>query len=895
MKEKIIGFFSVFAVVLGFYLYTMAPTVSFWDCGEFITCSYILGVPHPPGTPFFVVLGRLFTLLPLSKEIAFRVNFLSGLSGAIAAAILYLLILKVIVRIKENREEKPSIFVHIIAGFSAILGALAFSVWDNSVEAEVYSISTLVLVLGLWTVLHWDDNRGTKGNKNTLLLLIYLTFLGMGIHLLPLLVLPGALVFVLMVNWKELKDPKFLAIAIGLVALGITTYAYLMIRARLNPAINEADPRTFKALWDVFTRKQYGPMKMFPRKTQPETGLSLIPAFWEQIKIYLKYFSWQYFPYPREKGVSTLVSILSLIGTYIYSIIGIWGMVVHYRREKKSFWLFFITFLLLSFGLVVYLNLRFSPSDPNPAHKPREVRERDYFFAPSYFLFAFYIGIAMFWFRERLRKYLKKKKACADYGIPALAGIMVLLTIISNINSHVNRRGNWIAHDYAYNMLISADENSVVFTNGDNDTFPLWFMQYVKHFKEPDLKNKKGVMLANLSLLNTNWYIKQLKLAGVPIDFDSPFRGTRVEQKYNRAVKSGRYKGTFEEFVIDNLYPTKDKSGKLLLVKDIAIKDMILASCGIKPTLDDLLMPYKEFVEKYINSDVYKPSINIYFSATVALESRKPYQEHLKLEGFLYKLVPEKGYDMVDIPKTKKLLTEEFKYRSIFDPRVYKDENTTRLLGNYSALFFTLGRKMRMQVIPSPYVLDPTTYANIKPTDKKKQILKEAANVFIQGMKFTDEQRILGTIAIELRAILSVLKDYKTALDILNRLESTKPDAMIYMLKGDIYREMGKLNEAEKYLQKAMQLNKDDPGVYYSLLKLYSQLNRPDKVSSILTKMLSNPRLFSSTFSLARTVGDTAVMVEMLKLVTEVYPNEKDAKTYLDTLLKHWSKRNKLQ
>ncbi|MGH7452423.1 MAG: glycosyltransferase family 117 protein, partial [bacterium] len=131
-------------IALAAYLRTLAPTVSFWDCGEFIACSYILGVPHPPGAPLYLLLGRVFSLLPLAADIGWRVNLISALASAATVLLTYLIILQLIREFRRQDHGWPEVV-------AAVIGALAFafsdSFWFNAVEAEVYALSMFFTVV----------------------------------------------------------------------------------------------------------------------------------------------------------------------------------------------------------------------------------------------------------------------------------------------------------------------------------------------------------------------------------------------------------------------------------------------------------------------------------------------------------------------------------------------------------------------------------------------------------------------------------------------------------------------------------------------------------------------------------------------------------------------------
>jgi len=548
-----IGFVIVFGFVLSIYVWTMAPSVSFWDCGEYIATSYILGVPHPPGSPLQVLVRRLFTLLPIGKEIAWRSNLFSVLVSSLTAAFLYLCIYEIVSKFKKPVTLVDKIAAHGSGAVGAVTAAFSFTVWHNAVESESYAPATFLLVLCLWLVLTWAKRR-----KRKLLLVIgYIFGLSVGIHLTPLLAAPGALLFVLLIRPDIVKDVRFILIIILLFFMGTTTYGYLIIRARQNPSINEASPTDFQKLSDVVTRKQYGPTKLLPRQTQGQSGLSLTPAFIEQLKMYFKYLTWQWTPYPREAAMGQTVSAANrsysrmLITLFLF--LSILGMYSCYKMNRRAFLLFFITLFFTSVGLVGYMNFKFSPSDPNPQHQPREVRERHYFFAPSFVLLGFFIGTAFYGSWVTLNRFRS-----VAYAILPLA----ILPILGNYHSHANRRNNYIANDFGFNMLSSCDDRSVLFTNGDNDTFPLWFAQEVK-------KVKPKVVICNFSLLNTPWYMKQMKDKGVPM--------------------------SLTDYQIENLiaYPVI-KEGKTLqetlIMKDIALRDIVATNTG-KSFKSELLFP----------------------------------------------------------------------------------------------------------------------------------------------------------------------------------------------------------------------------------------------------------------------------------------------------------------
>ncbi len=189
----------VFLITFVVYYLTKAPTLSFWDCGEFIASAYILGVPHPPGSPLVVILGRFFSMLPIAADIAVRVNLLSVVSSATATLFGYLVAVRLIRHWYDDGGDIYRRITIYIGGFAgALFMAFSNTQWGNSVEAEVYALAILLMLAIYWLALRYFDNRGTAAGNRTMLLIPFLALLGVGIHLTTYVMIPVlALYFIL--------------------------------------------------------------------------------------------------------------------------------------------------------------------------------------------------------------------------------------------------------------------------------------------------------------------------------------------------------------------------------------------------------------------------------------------------------------------------------------------------------------------------------------------------------------------------------------------------------------------------------------------------------------------------------------------------------------------------
>jgi tetratricopeptide (TPR) repeat protein len=792
---KILVFSAIFVVVFGIYYSTVAPTASFWDCGEFVATCWIMGVPHPPGTPLFVTLGRIFAMLPLAQEPAMRINFIPLLFGAFSCGIIYLLVVKLVGLYASLERRYDKWLPHVAGVFGGLCCAFAFSFWDNSVEAEVYGPCVVVALSVLYMALLWRDQLKRVGGDNRLILAaIFLLFLSTGIHFTPMMTVFAVLVFALVVEreavlqlrmfelvagyltiltvaelgfsigtfiavplmlaatWfgirvmersdktisvlyglglfflvfviayvaagnkimddtvlflasptvafieRWVRSPilflllvagyggylywlhrqgklnlKYVGLMLGLVFLAGSVQFIMLIRAKLDPSINEVNPSNWRDFVSVLKREQYDPMKLVPRKTQFLTEdewrmnqnpqFSLFVAYFEQVKFYLRYFFWQW---GNERFFDIFLHIgwQALLGL-IPPLLGLWGMWNQFKRERRSFVLIFVAFLVASVGLITYLNLKYSPSDPRPMLKYREVRERDYFYAFSFVFYTIFIGVGAYAFLRTVIDRLRFKRLPA-YAVSGALLVFGFVPMLLNYQS-VTRRGDWIPAEYGYNMLVSCPgEHAVVFTNGDNDTFPLWFMQNVpSRVAKYDPMFGKNVAVANLSLLNTNWYCKQLKRWGAPISF--------TESQIDKLPQG---------FV--------GKNNRTYLLKDIMMRDILATSAGIKLSWpNDYACTPEEFRAKVFTAG-YSPRTPVYYATTVSRDNLEDVEPNLRLEGLVNRVVPEQGANQVDVEKTKHLLYNVYVMNSMLDPKVAKDENTRGLLINYAASYLAL-------------------------------------------------------------------------------------------------------------------------------------------------------------------------------------------------------------
>ena len=195
-KINIITGWIAFFIALITYCLTVEPTASFWDAGEFIACSYKLEVPHPPGAPFFLLTGRMFSLMAGGDvtQVAYWVNMLSVVSSAFFVLFIFWSITHLAKRaLKVKKGEETTTDTILIMG-TGLVGALACtfsdSFWFSAVEAEVYGMSAFFTSFVFWAILKWENMTEEQDRARWLILIAYMMGLSIGVHLLNLVAIP---------------------------------------------------------------------------------------------------------------------------------------------------------------------------------------------------------------------------------------------------------------------------------------------------------------------------------------------------------------------------------------------------------------------------------------------------------------------------------------------------------------------------------------------------------------------------------------------------------------------------------------------------------------------------------------------------------------------------------
>ena len=490
--------------VFALYVATMAPSTAMWDTSEYIAAAYTFGLPHPPGNPFFVIIGRVFSILPIAGTVAARINVLAAVCSAVAAGVWFLVAEHVLRGWLETK------WLRFTGGaLAATFGATAFTVWNQSVVNEkVYTVSLVGIAIVSWLLVRWSSDPSDGRADTRLVLAAYLCGLGYANHMAGMLPAVAIAVAIVVRRPLTLVRWRLIASCLGALVVGLTPFATQPIRAAHFPAMNEGEPtgcRTAiavsctlsKATYDAFTynldRRQYGKPSLADRQA----------SLGDQIGMWWLYFRWQWL-----RDADSVNPFAQSLLAAVFLVLGLLGGWVHYTRDRPSFWYFGTLMFTMTLLLIYYLNFKLGASQDPTSPLPHEVRDRDYFFLWSYSAWGVWAALGLMWVWEALASL---GRDVAPGTIPAASRAWLLASPVAAI-AIVPLVGNWSSAsrsrhhataDMAADLLNSVEPYGVLITRGDNDTFPLWYAQEVEGIR-------RDVVVICTSLLGTDWYARQV-------------------------------------------------------------------------------------------------------------------------------------------------------------------------------------------------------------------------------------------------------------------------------------------------------------------------------------------------------------------------------------------------
>lgn len=790
-NNKVVNIIGWIIAILSTALYTLTqyPTISFWDGAEFVATSSTLQIPHPPGAPFFQLLG---SIIPLT----YLMPIFSGLS----VMMLYHISVYTLSRFSQMRPG-------IIA--SSTIGALTFAVLDSqwfcANETDVYPLSLLLSLVAIYLTIKW-----TKTHRvNYLILTCLLLGLSLCVHQLTLLSLPaicliiyfdkrkttfkGAILYLLLsllliffiqfalptfliwifsshpiikiiiflffiaflifISYKKSK-PILLYSTLGLIfiLIGLSTYIIIPIRANSGVPINQYNPKDVKQFANYYNRENFtkppliygqyftalppenfeitenGQLKpifakeqktIFPRMWnyesisyengyiewvgQPEETVIINgeerpkPSFKQNLQFFFSYqLNYMYFRYLLNnfsgkvndvqgygdyknsqwttgiKYVENKMNINSQTinpqakkGHNLYYAIPlllvIIGLFYHLRKDSKFFLVNFVLFFFTSIALVLYLN--------QAAYQPRE---RDYVFLLSFASLSLWLTIGIYSISQTIANIIRLRRPI--YVTPLFIALPIYVGI-ENFDDH-NHAGQYTARNFAVSMLESCDKNAILFVNGDNDTFPLWYAQAVEGIRT-------DIRVINLQLLNDDSNIKQIYQAQYE---SAPIETTLTPKQYEN------------QYTYNQIYPSFDREHLSKVIKDsYTLTDTLFGTTlhilntnkyYLKKDNDSIYWQYNALEigkSTLVALDIIATNIEkrpIYFSS-YSIDDFYGLENYLSLEGFAYKLEgkPTAKQEIIALKagginedKMFENFIHKFQWKNFNKPNVYYNE-----------------------------------------------------------------------------------------------------------------------------------------------------------------------------------------------------------------------------
>lgn len=483
---------AVFLLVV--YCVTLARGVTYWDAGEFLAAIHSLGIPHPPGTPLFVLVAHVWSMIA-APVVGFTiaVNAFSALCTAAAFGV-----------IANIFWRSTGDAVAAFAG--ALTAGLMSTVWLNATETEVYACALLGAFAILWCARHYALTLQVRW----VVLTLYACGLAWSLHLTALLAVPSA--FYAIAAARE--HPPLRAVVTGLLlsVIGGSAVLFMLVRAQHDPAINQGNPATISALIDVIQRHQYDVAPLWPRRA----------PLWLQFGNVFEYADWQVAlglgPDPGPTVARTSMTVL-------FALLGVFGSLRHRKLDRASWRTWMILLVTASAGVVLYLNLRAGASFGEgiiPLGVQHEARDRDYFFTWAFVAWGAWAGFGAV---QLAREVASRMHASIGRTRDMVsASVMIAaLPLVLNWGPVREQRGNeqHEAAQGASDLIMSLPPRAVFLAMGDNDTYPLWYLQEVRRVR-------RDVIVVTVPLLPPRWYRAELRRRHHLLDttFVGPWRGT---------------------------------------------------------------------------------------------------------------------------------------------------------------------------------------------------------------------------------------------------------------------------------------------------------------------------------------------------------------------------------